>query len=91
MNRRRHAELERAIRKFCRVYSAAAEKLVDDLESIREREQEAYDNLPDSLTSTERADEMLENVNALEDALFALDDDPDFIQDLAEHFELEIC
>ncbi len=48
------------------------DKLIDiqsDLESIRDEEQEAFDNLPESIQYSERGERMEEYISSLEEAL----------------------
>jgi hypothetical protein len=47
--------------------------LKEQLESIRDDEQEAFDNLPESLQGGERGDAMTEWVDAIEEAISGLD------------------
>lgn len=44
-------------------------KIADELEAIRDEEQEAYDNLPDSLQAGQRGDALQESVDTLESAM----------------------
>jgi hypothetical protein len=44
-----------------------------ELESIRDEEQEAYDNMPESLQDGERGEAMAAIVDALEEVVSALD------------------
>lgn len=46
----------------------------DDLEMVKDEEQEAYDNLPESLQWGERGDMMQEAIDALDDILSTIDD-----------------
>ena len=46
----------------------------DELESICEEEQGAYDNMPESLQDSERGQALYENVDTLESAISDLDD-----------------
>lgn len=48
------------------------DKLIDiqsDLESIRDEEQEAFDNLPESIQYSERGERMEEYISSLDEAL----------------------
>lgn len=46
----------------------------DKLESIRDDEAEKYDNMPEGLQDSERADEMLEAVDNLDNAACSIED-----------------
>ncbi len=48
--------------------------LKNELESIGEEEQEAYDNMPESLQDSEKGQTMYENIDTLETAASDLDD-----------------
>ena len=48
--------------------------LKSDVESIQSEEQDAYDNLPESLQDSERGDRMQEAIDNLEDALTLIDE-----------------
>ena len=51
--------------------------LIDDIrneaDSIKDEEQEAFDNLPESLQSGEKGDAMQESISRLEDAVSSLE------------------
>lgn len=52
------------------------DKLIDiqsDLECIRDEEQEAFDNLPESIQYSERGERMEEYISSLEEALDYVD------------------
>ena len=52
------------------------DKLIDiqsDLECIRDEEQEAFDNLPESIQYSERGERMEEYISSLEEALDYID------------------
>lgn len=48
--------------------------LKSDVESIQSEEQDAYDNLPESLQDSERGDRMQEAIDNLDDALTLIDE-----------------
>lgn len=47
----------------------------DELESVKDEEQDAYDNLPDGLRDGMRGEMMAENVDGLQEAIDALEND----------------
>lgn len=56
------------------------------IEAILDEEQEAYDNIPESLQDTDRANQMYENIDALEDAIANLEGDViDALQELVDN------
>lgn len=48
------------------------EGIIADLEQIRDDEQDAYDNLPESIQVSERGDAMTDNVYSMDDAIETL-------------------
>jgi ABC-type transporter Mla subunit MlaD len=69
----------------------AIEEIIDQLgmlkeqvESITEEEQEAFDNLPESIQYSERGDAMSEAVSDLEDASSSIDDVMSTLQDIID-------
>ena len=65
MNKQRRKALEEIVGKL--------EDLKCEIESIQDEEQEAYDNIPESLNNTDRANEMYENIDALQDIVYNLE------------------
>ena len=47
----------------------------DELESVKDEEQDAYDNLPDGLRDGMRGEMMAETVDGLQEAIEALEND----------------
>ena len=69
----------------------AIEEIIDQLgmlkeqvESISEEEQEAFDNLPESIQYSERGDAMGEYVADLDDAASSIDDVMSTLQDIID-------
>ena len=69
MNRERRKEIEEIRGKLG--------KLWDRLDAVRTEEEEAYDNLPQSIQDSERGETMLTGLQACEDALDRIDDAKD--------------
>lgn len=63
MNRQRRAELAKL----------GLEGVVATFEVVRDNEQEAYDNMPESLQDSERGSESQEWIDAIEEALSGLE------------------
>lgn len=59
-------------------------ELKEELESLRDEEQECYDNLPESLQYSERGEAMEENVSDLDEACDELDTVISNLADLIE-------
>lgn len=66
MNKARRKRLEDIIDKL--------DDIKSEIESIREEEQEAYDNIPDNLNDSEMATTMEENIDNLDEVLLNLED-----------------
>ena len=65
MNMKRRKRIEKAGRLL--------EELMEEINAIQEEEQEAYDNLPESLQESERGIAMYNAAEALEDAVSQLE------------------
>lgn len=74
MNAIRRKELMRAI------------ELLDEakgiLESVKDEEQEAFDNLPESFQASERGETMEDNIYNLDEAYSSIEDIVDTIEDM---------
>lgn len=66
MNKNRKMRLQKAISEFAHAK--------DEIEAILNEEQEAFDNLPESLQESERGDEMQEYIDHLTEAMDALNE-----------------
>lgn len=78
MNKQRRKALEKIIGKL--------EELKEEIETIQEEEQEAYDNIPESLNDTDRANQMYENIDALEEVASNIQDyGIDALQEILEN------
>ena len=63
--------------------------IIDEIDAIKEEEQEAYDNLPESLQESERGCTMQENIDSLDYAIdidfdTVIDDIDGYIQEVIE-------
>lgn len=74
MNKQRRRELTR-------IYNAI-EALKDDLENIMCEEQEALDNMPESLQYSERGEQMTEYIESMDNTLGCLRDALDYIDEV---------
>lgn len=66
MNNARRKQIDAIISKM--------EESKSELENLLEEEQEAYDNMPDSLQDSERGEKAQEAISNLEDAISGIDD-----------------
>lgn len=55
-----------------------------DLEECRNEEEDAFDNMPESLQDGERGEAMQEAISAMEDADSSIQDAIDYLNDLIE-------
>ena len=76
MNARRRKELGRL--------NGEIEMIIADLEELRDQEQEAFDNLPESLQYSEKGEKMEEVINYLDDAIVSIEDTISNIQEAIE-------
>ena len=73
MNKARRASLKLALSKI-ETLTAYIEEIKEDLQGVLDEEEEAYENLPDSLQGSERGEQMQEYIEALEGAIDSLDE-----------------
>lgn len=71
MNKQRRKELDTIYRKI--------EDLMQDLETVCREEQDAYDNLPESLQESDRGETMYNAIDNMESALSSLGEAMDYI------------
>ena len=73
MNKSRRSRIDEIIQKI--------EDLCSDIDLIREEEDTAYYNLPESLQESERGEAMTDAITNLEDAISTLEDATDCLHD----------
>lgn len=61
------------------------EALKQDIDDILAEEQEAYDNLPESLQGSERGEAMQEAIDALESAVGSCEELDEYLTNATEH------
>ena len=66
--------MNKARRKWLQDVSAMIERAKEELEQIRDEEQEAYDNLPEGIQDSERGETMYENIDNLDTMAGDLED-----------------
>lgn len=77
MNKIRRKELARIIEKLEALDALRAE-IQEEIESVMDEEQEAFDNMPEGLQESERGEQMQEYIDAMQ---YAMDD--------LENFDIE--
>lgn len=80
MNKQRRKELAEAIEKLEKAI-AMLEEAKETVECVTEEEQEAFDNMPESLQCSERGEMTLDNVGTLEEITSNIESYIDEIQD----------
>lgn len=73
MNKARRASLKLALSKI-ETLTAYIEEIKEDLQGVLDEEEEAYENLPESIQGSERGEQMQEYIEALEEAIDSLDE-----------------
>lgn len=76
MNARRRKAISNAIEAYLSKETEAREALRDALQEIWNEENSAYENLPESIQDSEKGEAMEEGLDAIDDFITALDDDP---------------
>ena len=71
MNKSRRSRIDEIIQKI--------EDLTADIDLIREEEETAYDNLPESIQESERGEFMYEAIGYLEDAISSMEEVTDYL------------
>lgn len=80
MNKQRRKQLAEAIEKLEKAI-AMLEEAKETVECVTEEEQEAFDNMPESLQCSERGEMTLDNVGTLEEITSNIESYIDEIQD----------
>ena len=76
MNTKRRKAISDAIETYLSKETEAREALRDALQEIWDEENSAYENLPESFQDSEKGEAMEECLDAIDDFITALDDDP---------------
>lgn len=66
MNTKRRNAIDSVINELIEKFEEIKAEAIDQLSEIRDEEQEAYDNLPESLQESERGENMQNCIDALE-------------------------
>lgn len=73
MNKSRRSLIDEIIQKI--------EDLTQDIDLVREEEETAYDNLPESIQESERGEQMYEAIDNLESAISSLEEATEYLND----------
>lgn len=73
MNAKRRNAIECVINELIERFEEIKAEAIDQLSEIRDEEQEAYDNLPESLQDSERGENMQDCIDALEEFMSDLE------------------
>lgn len=73
MNRERRNELNKAVG-LINSARASIEEAKDIIDNCQSEEQDAFDNLPESMQEGDRGDAMQDNIDTMDEALSELDD-----------------
>ena len=73
MNEKRRNAIESIINELIERFEEIKAEAIDQLSEIRDEEQEAYDNLPESLQESERGENMQNCIDALEEFMSDLE------------------
>lgn len=73
MNKSRRSRIDKLIERI--------DELMSDLDIIRQEEQDAYDNLPDSFQDSERGEIMYNAIDSLESAADSLEEVEDYLNE----------
>ena len=71
MNKSRRTQIDRILERI--------EDLLSDIDLVREEEQEAYDNMPESFQDSERGELMYDAIDNLESAYGSLEEVQDYL------------
>jgi chromosome segregation ATPase len=85
MNQDRRAKIEAAVEELRNAFSTRQERH-DTLQSLRDEEQEAFDNLPEGLQQADRGQSMEAIASALDDAVDTLSSALGDIDNVADDF-----
>ncbi len=74
MNKQRRKELEKAV--------ALLGEARAIIESVREEEDEAFDNMPDGIKESEKGEQMADNLDTMDSAIDAIEEQETAIDDI---------
>lgn len=86
MNNERRKTLQQIIRELNEVFERL-EEIKGDLENVRDEEQEAFDNMPESLQNGDRGQAAEAAISALDNALDYFPEPDDLVNSIEEAME----
>lgn len=91
MNNKKRKEIKDIIQQLSKIREAlnGSDNIIDDITRLAEEEREIYDNLPENLQYSQRADDTDEAATSLEEAQSSIEnlDFDDFINSIDETIE----
>lgn len=78
MNRSRRQRIQNAVDEYLTKLEEIKENLINELTEVKDEEEEAYYNMPESLQDGEKGEAMQEAIDALDYAVSEIDEEPDF-------------
>lgn len=78
MNRSRRQRIEKAVDAYLARLEEIKEDLINVLSEVKDEEEEAYYNMPESLQDGEKGEAMQEAIDALDYAVSEIEEEPDF-------------
>lgn len=87
MNDSRRRQIKKAASNWMEKHAELMQTLNEELQAILDAEQEAYDNLPESIQETEKGEAMQECIDMMQKMVDACDETSDFEDSLIEMCE----
>lgn len=78
MNRSRRQRIQKAVDAYLTKLEEIKENLINELTEVKDEEEEAYYNMPESLQDGEKGKAMQEAIDALDYAVSEIEEEPDF-------------
>lgn len=83
MNANRRKEISKIAQRILEI-QGLVEGIIVDVESIKDEEEECYDNLPESIQNTDRGENMQAAIDELDDIISNLDSIKDDVENIAD-------
>ncbi len=78
MNRSRRQRIQNAVDEYLTKLEEIKENLINELTEVKDEEEEAYYNMPESLQDGEKGEAMQGAIDALDYAISEIEEEPDF-------------
>ena len=69
-------------RKLVSEWSDKLDKIKSEIEAMKEEQEKRFDNMPDGLQDSERADEMLEAIENLDSAVCSIEEAVEYLENI---------